>query len=378
MSTPEARLAAGQTDEPSGDTGPRPAPGVAAGPDGEGSRGPGWESPPEETWELPEYEAVVRDLADKLRRVGALNEGLEAAAASLQLARADLRAARGRLDTIAGELDVVAGETRVATGELARLNPDQIRQRLDEVERAMTAGLAGLAPLLTAAHDEAARATAAGRQAADVAADAGRQATAAAAEADQRAAAAAGEAGRQTTLRIDAAEARLGERIELVADQLATNLGDLLTDRFAGVGQALAAQDARTQQGLVALQQGVAEQVQIGREATERGMAALHERALASPTAEAVGEGFAGLQGRLETVGQKVDATGAVADRAALTAQAAEQATRDLMANVEAAVTRAGDRTRAALGGRLVWLLVLQLLTLGLVAGLAYLVFQGR
>ena len=328
--------------------------------------------------DLPEYEAVVVGLTEKLRDMGTLNEGLRAATEALNLARADLRSARGRLDTIAGELDGVAGETREATGALTSLNPDRIRQRLDEVERAMTAGLAGLAPLLTAAHDEATRA-------AEAATEAGRQAVAAANEAGQHAAAAAGETVRQTTVRIDAAEARLGERLDLAADRLATDLGDLLTDRFAGVGQALAAQEGRAQQGLAALQQGVAEQAATGREATERGLAALHERAAAGATADAVTDGFTSLHGRLDelpgrldALGQKVDSTGAVADRAALTAQASEEAIRRQTASLEAAVGSAGARTAAALGGRLVALLVVQILTLALVAGLAYLVWQGR
>lgn len=345
------------------------------------------------TIDLPEYEALLADLTARLGQIESLNSGLAAAAAALQLGRADLRAARGRLDTIAGELDIVSGETREATAALSSLDPKLIDERLNQILDATTTGLAGLAPLLTAVHDEASRAaaaaTAAGQQAAEAATLVGKEtaeaASGAATAAGQHAAAAAGEAGRQSSLRIDAAETKIGERLDLATDRLATDLGDLLTDRFGGVSQALAAQETRAQQGLVALQRGMAEQVGIGREATERGLAALHERAAAGPTAAAMDEGLSVLQQRLgevpghfDTLGHKVDATAAVADRAALTAQAAEQATRNLMANVESAVATANDRTTARLGGRLIFLLVVQILTLALVAWLAYLAFQAQ
>jgi hypothetical protein len=436
MSTPEARVRASQGAGPIDDLGSSVAIRASAGDaDGESGTvaladsarmGPDRRSPSGEPWDLPEYEAIVRDLADKLRRVGALNDVLQTAVDEIEGARAALRQERGQLDRVVGELDAASAETRRAAAHLGRLDPGGLRERVDrvepalttllqerlaEVERTVTTGLAGLAPLLAAAHDEATRAAeaavAAGSQAAEAAAatgqrtadaaaesgrrtveaatQAGRLAVDAATAAGQHAAGAAGEAGRQTALRVEAAEATLGERLDLATGRLATDLGDLLTDRFAAVGQTLSAQEERAQQGLVALQQGVAEQALIGRQATERGLASLHEQAAAGATSALVGEGFAAVQGRLEEIpgrfdglGQRMDATAAVADRAALTAQAAEQAARGIGPAVSSELGALPPRTAALLGGRLVALLVIQVLTLALVAGLAYLVWQGR
>jgi hypothetical protein len=280
------------------------------------------------------------------------------------------------------------------------------------VERTINAGLAGLAPLLTAAHDEATRAAeaaaAAGRQAAEAASsagqrtaeiatesgrlasqaatEAGRQAVAAASGAGQQAAAAAVQAGRETVLRVEAAEARLGDRLDLATDRLATYLGDFLTGRFAGVGEALAAQEARAQQGQTALQHGVTEQLAAGREATERGLAALHERSATGATSAAMDVGFSALHARLEEVpgrfdllGQRMDAAAAVADRAALTAQAAEQAARDVAPVVASEIQAVSTRTADQVGGRIRTLVVLQILTLlAVVGGLVYIYLQTQ
>jgi ABC-type transporter Mla subunit MlaD len=166
--------------------------------------GPDRRSPSGEPWDLPEYEAIVRDLADKLRRVGALNDVLQTAVDEIEGARAALRQERGQLDRVVGELDAASAETRRAAAHLGRLDPGGLRERVDrvepalttllqerlaEVERTVTTGLAGLAPLLAAAHDEATRA-------AEAAAAAGRQAAEAAAATGQRTADAAAESGR--------------------------------------------------------------------------------------------------------------------------------------------------------------------------------------